>query len=98
MPMDNSTGVVGQAKPNGYMTIPTTNPGIFVVTYKKNATEGGIIMMPWGTSSMAFTVTFGEDMTGKEWVATDTRQVIVDNIAYQAKLALWSLKGYQVIG
>jgi len=97
MPMDNSTGVVGQAKPNRVMTIPTTNPGIFVVTYK-NATEGGIIMMPWGTSSMAFTVTFGEDMTGKEWVATDTRQVIVDNIAYQAKLALWSLKGYQVIG
>jgi hypothetical protein len=98
MPIDNSTGVVGQAKPNGFMTIPTTNPGIFVVTYKKSATEGGIIMMPWGTSSMAFTVTFGEDMTGKEWVATDTRQVTVDNVAYQAKLALWSLKGYQVIG
>jgi hypothetical protein len=54
--------------------------------------------MPWGMSSMAFPVTFGEDPLGKEWVATDIRQVLVNNIAYQAKLALWSLQGYQVIG
>jgi hypothetical protein len=43
-------------------------------------------------------VVFGEDPSGKEWVATDIRQVLVGNVAYQVKLALWSLEGYGVIG
>jgi hypothetical protein len=47
---------------------------------------------------MAFEVTFGADMSGKEWVATDIREVTVNNVAYQANLALWSLQGYQVKG
>ena len=54
--------------------------------------------MPWGMSSLAFPVVFGGDPSKQEWVATDMRQVIVGGIAYQAKLALWSLEGYQVIG
>jgi len=103
MPLENSTGKIGKVnygvgKPYGVVTIPTYNPGILIITYRKSAVEGGVILMPWGISSMAFPVTFGDDPSGKEWVATDIRQVIVNNIAYQAKLALWSLKGYQVIG
>jgi len=103
MPMENSTGKVGKVnyglgKPYGVVTIPTYNPGILIITYRKSAVEGGVILMPWGISSMAFPVTFGEDPIGKEWVATDIRQVLVNNIAYQAKLALWSLQDYQVIG
>jgi hypothetical protein len=103
MPMENSTGKIGKVNygvgwPYGVVTIPTYNPGILVITYRKSATEGGIILMPWGMSSMAFPVTFGEDPSSKEWVATDIRQVLVNNIAYQAKLALWSLEGYRVIG
>jgi hypothetical protein len=47
---------------------------------------------------MAFAITFGDDMFGREWVATDIREVLVNNIAYRAKLALWSLQGYQVTG
>ena len=54
--------------------------------------------MPWGISAMAFPITFGDNPFDREWVATDIRQVIVGNIAYQAKLALWSLEGYRVIG
>jgi hypothetical protein len=101
--MENSTGKVGKVNygygnPYGVVTIPTYNPGILIITYRKSAVEGGVILMPWGISSMAFPVTFGEDPIGKEWVATDIRQVLVNNIAYQAKLALWSLEGYQVIG
>jgi hypothetical protein len=46
---------------------------------------------------MAFPVTFGDNPDHREWVATDIRQVTVGNIAYQAKLALWSLEGYQVV-
>jgi len=82
------------------VTIPTYNPGILVVTYRKSAnpTDSGVVLMPWGVSSMAFPVVFGEDPSGKEWVATDIRQVLVGNVAYQAKLALWSLEGYGVMG
>lgn len=100
MPMDNSTGkaVYGQGteKQYGTLTIPTYNPGILIVTYQSN-NEYGVILMPWGISSMAFPITFGTDPREEEWVATDIRQVLVNNIAYQAKLALWSLEGYQVI-
>jgi len=87
----------GEGRPYMNVTIPTHNPGILVITYKKSAVEGGVIMMPWGMSSMAFPVVFGDDPFSKEWVTTDIRQVIVNNIAYQATLALWSYEGYQVI-
>jgi len=103
VPLDNSTGSTGKVNygegyPYSVITIPTYNPGILIVTYRKSAVEGGVVMMPWGLSSMAFPVTFGADPTGQEWVATDMRQVIVNGIAYQAKLALWSLEDYQVMG
>ncbi len=103
MPLENSTGkvgkvVYGEGWPYGVVTIPTYNPGILIITYRKSAVEGGVILMPWGISSMAFPVTFGDDTLGREWVATDMRQVTVNGIAYQAKLALWSLEGYPVIG
>jgi hypothetical protein len=103
VPLDNSTGKIGKVnygngQPYGVVTIPTDNPGILVITYRKSANEGGIILMPWGISAMAFEVTFGADMSGKEWVATDIREVTVNNVAYQANLALWSLQGYQVKG
>ncbi|MFZ0965165.1 MAG: hypothetical protein WAN82_00865 [Candidatus Bathyarchaeia archaeon] len=103
MPMENSTGKFGKINsgegwPYYNITIPTYNPGILIISYRKSAQETGVVLMPWGISSMAFPVVFGEDPIGKEWVATDIRQVLVNNIAYQAKLALWSLQGYQVIG
>jgi hypothetical protein len=103
MPLENSTGRVGkinygQGKPYNNITIPTYNPGLLVITYRKSAQESGVVLMPWGISSMAFPVSFGGNSFETEWVATDTRQVIVNSIAYQAKLALWSLEGYQVIG
>jgi len=101
--IENSTGSLnyGQGKPYAYVTIPKNmrnNPGIFIITYRKSEQETGVVMMPWGISSLAFPVVFGDDPSNSEWVATDLRQVIVNGIAYQAKLALWSLEGYQVIG
>jgi len=103
MPMENSTGKVGkinygEGKPYKNITIPTYNPGILVITYRKSAQESGIVLMPWGISAMAFKVAFGDDLSDEEWVATDIRQVIVNKIAYQVTLALWSLEGYGVIG
>lgn len=103
MPLENSTGKVGkinygEGKPYQTITIPTYNPGILVITYRKSAVETGVVLMPWGISSLAFPVVFGDDPSSSEWVATDIRQVIVNGIAYQAKLALWSTEGYQVMG
>jgi hypothetical protein len=102
MPMDNSTGKVGkinygEGQPYSTLTIPTYNPGILVITYESN-NEYGVVLMPWGLSAMGFSITFGDEVSDREWVATDTRQVVVNDIAYQAKLALWSYEGYQVIG
>jgi hypothetical protein len=104
MPMENSTGKLGKVvyglgteKTYQNLTIPTYSPGILIITYQTND-ESGVVLMPWGMSSMAFPVTFGSTASNPEWVATDIRQVLVNGIAYQAKLALWSLKGYGVIG
>lgn len=102
--LENATERTGKVKtgigqPYGTMTIDTNNTGILVMSYMKesNGTDSGIILMPWGIGSMAFPVTFGDNPNYREWVATDIRQVTVGNIAYQAKLALWSLEGYQVV-
>lgn len=92
----------GQDSQHAYenVTISTHNPGILVITYRKSAQDQkcGVVLMPWGISSLAFPVSFGDSPFGKEWVATEIRQVTVNNIAYQAKLALWSLEGLRVVG
>lgn len=89
----------GPGQPYGMMRIDTNNAGILVVSYMKdgNGTDSGIVLMPWGISSMAFPMTFGNNPNYGEWVATDIRQVTIGNIAYQAKLSLWSLEGYQLV-
>ncbi len=82
------------------MTIPTSNPGILVVTYQTNNGDG-VVMMPWGMSALSFPVSFGADigvLEKQEWVSTDTRLVLVGGVQYQAKLSLWSYEGQQVVG
>jgi hypothetical protein len=55
-------------------------------------------MMPWGMSSLAFPVNFGGNPSRQSWVATDLRQVMIGDVAYQAKLSLWSTKPIGVTG
>jgi hypothetical protein len=88
----------GSDQTYGNFTIPTHNPGILVVPYKTTDQKHGVVLMPWGIGSLAFPVSFGGDSAKQEWVATDMRQVMVGGIAYQAKIAVWSLEGYQVVG
>jgi hypothetical protein len=98
MTLAGSTGNVTSSSgyPFGVVTLPSYNPGILVIAYE-NGTAGGVVMLPWGLGSLAFPVTFGGNPAEQEWVATDMRQVLINDVAYQAKLSLWSYKGIQVI-
>ena len=100
VPLDNANDTVinGPGYPVKSVTLPSNNAGILLTTYKVSDTEGGIVIMPWGLSSLSFPMSFGGNSAHQEWVATDIRQVIVNGVAYQAKLALWSYEGYQVNG
>jgi len=71
--------------------------GILVIAYG-NAGNNGVAMMPWGFSSLGFSMTFGGTPLNHGWVATDLRQVQINGISYQAKLSLWSVQSYQEAG
>jgi hypothetical protein len=97
MLLDNASGSVNEGT-YGSIAIPTNNTGILVITYEEDQTNlTGIALMPWGFSSLSFPIVFGGNPLMREWVATDIRQVTVNSVSYQAKLALWSLTGYQVM-
>jgi hypothetical protein len=87
----------GKGRPYYVAQIPTSQAGFLIVTYWTGS-EYGMVVMSWGIGAIGMSVVFGGDPIGQEWVATDIRQVIVNGIAYQAKLALWSLEGYGVVG
>jgi hypothetical protein len=86
----------GRGNPSPNVFLPPTTTGILIVTYQLSPTQGGIVMMPWGISSLAFPVTFGGNPQGQEWVTTDLRQVTIGGVAYQVKLELWDTTGQQV--
>jgi hypothetical protein len=70
------------------------NEGVLIVTYKgEQAEDYGIVLIPWGFGALGFSLNFGGDSRGHEWVTTDIRQVTIGGIAYQAKLELWALNG-----
>jgi hypothetical protein len=89
------TSGIGNSYPS--FSLPTYTNGILIVTYEDSSNQGGVVMMPWGISSLAVPVTFGGNPHGQVWVATDMRQVTIGGIAYQVKLELWN-QGAQVIG
>jgi hypothetical protein len=98
--IDNATGLLnsGQEPELAYdtLTIGTHSTGILVISYSTSAQDTGIVVMPWGLSGLAFPITFGGNPNNMDWVAVDLRQVMINGIAYQAKLSVWSLSGYQV--
>ncbi len=97
---ENAVGLLnsGQEPELAYdtLTIGTHSTGILVVSYSTSAQDTGIVVMPWGLSGLAFPITFGGNPNNMDWVAVDLRQVMINGIAYQAKLSVWSLSGFQV--
>lgn len=97
-----ATGLVGtvtsgNGSPYESVYLPSFSTGILILTYQTSGTHGGIVLMPWGPSSLAFPITFGGNPNGETWVTTDIRQVTIDGVSYQAKLELWN-QGLQGIG
>ena len=84
----------GEGKPYFRVQIPIQSAGILLVAYRWG-NDFGIVMMPWGISSLGFSVTFGGDPTSADWIVTELRQVTVNRVAYQVELAVWGTKGYQ---
>jgi hypothetical protein len=96
----NSTGIVnyGEGQPYQQVQIPANaTTGILLVAFRKG-NEYGIVMMPWGISALGFSVAFGGDPRSTDWVAIELRQVTVNKISYQVKVAVWSTQGYQSWG
>ena len=80
------------------ISIDPNTVGVLVIAYGKSAVDSGIVVMPWGLSSLGFSVTLGGQHTSQNWVSTDLRQVLVNGIPYQAKLELWSNPSNGVTG
>ncbi len=101
-PPGNSTNQLGTVRssagyPYGAISISSYNPGVLLIAYS-NAANSGVVMMPWGLSSLGFPLTFGGNPSSQKQVSTDIRQVQINGVTYQAKLSLWNLQGYQVNG
>jgi len=96
----NSTGQInygggGGKYYYGATKLPVAHPGFLLITYR-SGNDYGMSIMPWGIGTLAASVLFGDNPAGNVWTATDFRQVTVDQMAYQAKITCWSLRGYQV--
>jgi hypothetical protein len=100
MPLGNSTGVInsGEGNPYGVLTLSKDTSGILVAAYKRGSAESGVVLLPFGIGTLAFPMSFGGDPTGKAWVSTDMRQVVVSFVGHQTMLSLWGLEGNEVIG
>jgi len=99
-PIANSTGQInyggGGGQYNyGETTLPVGYPGFLLVTYR-SGDDYGMCIMPWGIGTLAVSTLFGGNPAGNVWTATDLRQVIVDQMAYQVQITCWSLSGYQI--
>ncbi len=96
-PNREGTLTSGVANPYVNFTIPAYTPGILIATYQDSLDQGGVVVMPWGVSALGYKVTFGSDPKSQEWVSTDVRQVIVNHVAYHAKLSVWSYEYMQQV-
>lgn len=97
--VDNKNGTVNpsQSKEVGSI-MKDVGSGILLIAYTKEGSleNTGIVMVPWGISALGIPITFGGDPCVGSWVATELRQVTINSISYQVKLAAWSVEGYQV--
>jgi len=90
----NSSGHVnyGVGLPPTTIQVPAYEAGILLITYRGRGQLRSIVL-PWGVGTLAVSISFGGDPTGYSFVATELRQVSVNDISYQMKVSTWSLGG-----
>jgi hypothetical protein len=73
-------------------SLPTSEVGLLVVTYKWNTYLGSVVL-PWGLGSLGVHASFGSELGsgGSDFVATELRQVTIDDVSYQVKVSVWKL-------
>jgi hypothetical protein len=93
--IENSTGhlVYGVGWPYFTTQLPASEVGLLFISYRRDATRMGSVILPWGIGTLGVSGSFGGDLTGYDFVATELRQVRINEISYQVKLSAWSLGG-----
>jgi hypothetical protein len=91
--IENSTGQLNYGSKDYETTqIPVSEVGILIITYRW-ANRLGSVMLPWGVGTLGVSASFGGNPTGYSFVATELRQVKINEISYHMKLSAWSLNG-----
>jgi len=87
----NSAGLVNSTA-GSYITtqIPASETGLLVISYMANG-ELGSVIVPWGVGALGVSASFGGDPTGYDFVATELRQVNINDISYHVKVSAWKL-------
>jgi len=92
--IDNSTGQLdGAENPYNTTEIRAYEVGLLVISYLTPEDDMGSVILPWGVGALGVSISFGGDPTGYSFVATELRQVSVNDISYQVKVSTWSLSG-----
>lgn len=88
----NATGQVnyGGGEPPQTTQVPACEAGVLLITYRGRGQLRSIVL-PWGVGTLGVSISFGGDPTGYSFVATELRQVSVNDISYQVKVSTWSL-------
>lgn len=89
--IENSTG---QLAIGAYNTteVAASETGILLIAYQQGENIGSVVM-PWGIGTLGVSVDFGGNSTGYSFVATELRQVKINEVSYQVKLSAWRLGG-----
>jgi len=88
----NATGQVNYGQPPQTTRVPAYEAGVLFIAYKGRGQLRSIVL-PWGVGTLGVSISFGGDPTGYSFVATELRQVSINDISYQVKVSTWSLSG-----
>jgi hypothetical protein len=85
----------GEGQPYLTTQVPTSEVGFLIISYQKAADKLGTVILPWGIGTLGVSASFdsGNLSSGYDFVATELRQVTIDDISYQVKVSTWSLNG-----
>ena len=91
--IENSTANLNYGSKDYETTqIPASEVGILFISYRWGNRLGSVVM-PWGIGSLGVSASFSSssDPSGYDFVATELRQVTINDISYHVKVSAWKL-------